>query len=488
VRFVTPKAGTGAVRGVFPWALGGCLIGIAWFFYNYTLPPLYKGRVCCDSVGYIAVVTDAAGLKDILLGAGERTIAYPLFLGLHRAFLQLLGVAADWVALSLVTSLALHFAAILFVYWVLVARLKARLSPVFLFLALAHPGLVSQAALPLTDSFAASVSAVALGFAMWAYEERLAPRAAFLCHLATGALLGACILTRPSFLLVVATTVPTLWLLVPAIVRARRDSDKAGRARRAIVGAIRHHTLPVMLGVALVSAIGFRNCLARYHSVCVSDPDYSAKHMTISLRWGLGSPRVYTTFGPPKPRNGYIVDPFSFEHFASRCTIRRGAAFGDLARCYAKNAPYAPIHFVKKTIGLFDNPYLNTYAMDVTRPWHMVVNRIFGWLGFLGWMCSLHHLYSICRHKRVDEPFRMVMMGFVLLYVGISINFHIESRHGFPALVPALFMLGTVARSASKRAGYLILAGSAVFWVQTFAWDALPDASVDERFHLGLTQ
>ncbi|MDB4938647.1 MAG: hypothetical protein JWP87_5619 [Labilithrix sp.] len=476
---MTPEA-RATLRRFLPWTLGGCALAIAWFVYNVTLPPLYKGRICCDSVGYIAIANEASGLWEIFLGVSNRSFGYPLFLGAHKALVQLLGLGTDWVVLSLVTSLVFHIVAVLFLYAVLVHRLKMNVSPAFLLLALAHPGLVSHAALPLTDSLATSISTAAVAFAMWGYEDGLRPRSTMFLQLAAGALLGADIVIRPTFLMVAAATVPIVWLLLPALHHARRDPEKTRGARlRALGVAVRQFALPVVAGLVLASAMAPRNCFAKYHTACIIDPANSAETKARSIRYGLEMPRVWTTFTPPRDRTGWVSDPFSVEHFSSRCTITEAAALTDLARCYARGAPYLPLHLAKKTIGLYDNFHLNTYAADITRPWHAVLNRSFGWLAFLGFVCSIHHLQAVLRKKRAFEPALVVPMAFVLLYTAISINFHIESRYGLPAVVPAFVMAASTLQSASRRTKLLLLACTVPFVVQTFLWDSAPDASIE---------
>src|SRR5262245_35840989 len=83
-------------------------LGFTWFMLNVSLPGVYRGKVCCDSIGYRNIARDLGSISDILTHYDYRPLGYPLFLRLHLTAVQELGLGQfiDWVDSSLFTAFA----------------------------------------------------------------------------------------------------------------------------------------------------------------------------------------------------------------------------------------------------------------------------------------------------------------------------------------------------------------------------------------------
>ena len=193
----------------------GVVLGGAWFLYNLNLPDLHRGRVCCDSVDYIAIADQPYG--DLLSYTGSRTFGYPLFLKVHASLRDGLGVGAwiDWVTLASVTAFLLQVFTSIFLFRSFRAA-RVEVPAWILLLLLAHPGLASHAALPLTDSLTTSLLTFGVAAGCRALcQTRMRP----LWALALGSALGAVYFVRPPLLLVVQVSL-LLWLMMAWASRA----------------------------------------------------------------------------------------------------------------------------------------------------------------------------------------------------------------------------------------------------------------------------
>jgi hypothetical protein len=464
------------------WAVSGFIIGSMWFVFNDSLPAIFRGRDCCDSVNYISIAKSHANLGEMLNFSGDRALGYPLFLKLHQVGVEFFKLPVDWINASCISSLILHFAAILFFYWILTSKLKFKLHPFFLLLVLIHPGLVSHAALSLSDSVTTSLFTLSLAFTICAFKQPQS-HLSWRTHLVAGALLGLSVLMRPLLLSFVLVAFPLIWVFYPAT----NEIKYLGRAKGSKKNVMRHFALPFLLGFALTSGVGFRSCFLQFHRFCLSNPSFNKEVMAGSIRVGLRSSRVYTSV-TPATKWAVVTDAYSQRHFGDKCIISDKKAISTLLQCYIQNLPALPLHLLKKMIGFFDNYQLNTYAVDITTTWERYLNRTFGLLGFLGTLCAFLYLYLFSRGQKYRESSLVLLTAFILIYTGISLNFHIESRYGFPAVPAAIFLLGIkiqeeLEKKNSIRAWakspflWLMVTGSAVFWLQTWLWDRLKDSA-----------
>jgi hypothetical protein len=446
-----------------------------WFLFNATLPPLLRGRVCCDSVEYLGLAEGAHSLSEILGTTGARTLGYPLFLWLHKAAVHAVGLDSfDWVQVALFTALMLHVGAALFLF-----RSMPQAHPVFLGLLIANPGLTSQAALPLTDSLTTSLCTLALGFALRSFSpgcggpenERSASGSpsrwecltrsgasgwtTFLNAAAAGAMLGAAVLVRPS-----------LQVIAPAFIVAW-GALLSWRARS-------WNWAPVVAAVALsvVAAPGYWNCSRANGSFCLVPEDWLARAAARSVEVGLGSSRTFTEWNPP--RVICAVDESDFEHMQSKCEIDPQHIPLSLLGCYALHPAAAAVHLAKKTIGLLDGFALNTYAAEETTWWQRILGRAFGVLSFVG-LCLGAAWWILGRRRRAADLPPQVLLLWCAAYLAVQVNFHVETRYGLP-IVPATYaLLAWLLPEIQLRWVLAVFALATWLFLSTvIAWDSLP--------------
>lgn len=433
------------------WTASGIFLGFLWFLKALALPLKYKGWTCCDALQYVHTTIQTPSLLKALTFAGERTFGYVFFLKLHQTIYS--WFASDstlaWADISLFTVLFLHFWASWSLYQSVVKNLKVSLHPIFLFLILIHPGLTSYAAVTLTDT----ITTAFISFSLAWLIEGVSSREKTKPYLIAGLLLGTCAVIRPIFN-------PIGGLILFGVLAIEWMSQNS---RKLIlkIGA------PLFLGFILISGMGFRNCWMKYRSFCMSDPSFTAMVSTASFKQGLSNARLYTSL-EPAPRCVLGFDKFMLENFDT-CPM---TGVKDLLKCYARKPVYLPLYFIKKSIGLFDNFYLGAYAFDITRPWEMVVNRSFGMIGFVGFLLAC---FSLLQFKRKQNPGVLILSVVICIHVLVSIQFHIESRYGFPAVPAAFLVLGTYIPSLKQNwkspALWIALLGAIIFWWQTLVWD-----------------
>ena len=139
------------------------------------------------------------------------------------------------------------------------------------------------------------------------------------------------------------------------------------------------------------------------------------------------------------------------------------------------------VHLIKKTIGLFDNFHLNTYAVEITRPWHVWWNRLFGLIAFNGFVAAIWLLGRDLLRRRCSERPALIFSAFLLVaFVAMNVNSAIESRYGLPVAPTAFMLFGAlvaeIARSPERRERRLFVGLAAVcsigFLAQAVVWDA----------------
>jgi hypothetical protein len=460
------------------WLLLGCLGGAFWFYYNYSLPPLLKGRLCCDSLEYITLTNKLTSwtqaFSDYSAMTGHyvhRTMGYPVFLYLHKQWVALLDIPMDWVDLSLFTNLALHFASSVFLFRSL-KYIGMKIHPIALFLLLVHPGLTSHAALALTDSLAASLFMLIVG--CLARTVGRTDKGALGYAAAAGLLAGFAVLVRPSLSTAVMGFFAfwAVWLAV----RVLRQKLSPKRRWSVIVPLA---TVPLVFiasyGVGLQPQYSL--CEKAFGTRCFLKPGYIDEQMMNTLEMGVVSARWYSLVGSRINANGLIKvpDDLMVENYASVCIFKTETVKKDLIHCYWSNIGTMPFYIGKKLVGLFDNFHLNTYSTYVTSPTVLFVNRAFGVAAFVGFMICLFLFGK--NVVKFEDPI-VLLLGLPVFYVVLSTIPHVESRYGFPAVPFAIFAIVAlterILKQGPRRSKWQLAAAAAAalaFLIQVHEWD-----------------
>ncbi len=437
----------------------GC-VSLGWFLYNVTLHDMYKGRICCDSVNYIDLAKEIHSVQDVVLQYGWRTNGYPVFLKLHQFLVEsVFGLSIDFVYVSLVSTFILHVAAAAFFYTSL--RKAGLLVPrLLLWLLVLHPGLVSHTAVPLTDGFVTTIVMFAAGCALRA-GGRSWPAAGWFSL--TGALFAWAVLIRPAHL--PAALVTVFAIAAVGVVFAVRT--------RKIALACVSLACPVLF--ALVLAPRTAACMRLDHRVCL----YTTQDRDAFLRTGLdiqrNGARTYSVNWVDEQGDYHafvrtVDDPLFLRSFG--CLASGEPPLMRAVSCYRHNIPFLPAFFAKKTVSLFDNFHLNTYAAWITEPWHIAWNRFFGLAGFMGFGT----FFVLCGVRLWHRKSLPVVFLYPVVYWLTSLIPSTDSRYGFP-LVPfalaALCVAPGMMRSPKNRCAlYAVWTVCAtIFILQTFEWD-----------------
>ncbi len=479
----------------FVWAILGIVLGTSWFLLNLNLPPQLRGLTCCDANDYVHSA-DSLRIESRITGdplpvgketssaialparlwlipftvATYRPIGYPAFLAMHKYGLRTLGVTDTrmWVNFSAVSALALHFFAAVILFMA-IRRLGFALHPAALMLFLLHPGLTSHAALPIADSL--SVSLMLLGAGVCGLSLATGRRS---FAAAAGFFLAAGVWTRPSYNLAIVALLAG-WLLLSMTNRKTAPSQNIAML-----------SLPLLTALLYVIVLAPRiiACAAQAGYPCVVTPLDARVLTPFLLHVGQKSARVYTQVTPDGA--GHIViasDPF-LQSFADHCSIGETSPLADLLRCYAKNIVRMPVYLTKKSIGLFDNYHLNTYATQVTPLPVKMMNRAFGAAAFGGFLLLILSWGNLLLHRRWKNVM-LTLLLFPIAYFFISLPLSIESRYGLflapPGIAAAIWTIQRSSRRTgwSRTAPLLCLSLCAIlFLTQTGAWDALDTTPV----------
>ncbi len=481
-------------RRELPWLLAGIALAAVWFAFNRSMPPLFRGDVCCDSTAYVKIGAQipakAAGTatqahSNLLFSliaqafsyAGYTPPGFPLFLAItHGAthFLRL-DLLFPWLDLSLFLCFLLYLCAAFFFYRSLRA-LGLALHPAALLLLTGHPGLVSLTAIPLADGLASIMAMLAAGAlcrSVAATEKRKIAWAA-----AAGILLGLTVFTRTSHLIASVLCI-TVWLLVG--LRQRRKSTIAILA-----------PCVCLLAFTLTLSPRLIACSTASHSFCYSLPEDKLPLAVNLLQEGLRGGRTFTVLAPNNfSRLVTLTDPF-FWQFSAACAIHSKSYVRELASCMARHPILTAIFAAKKSVGLFDNFYLNSYATYVSPPWSVAWNRLFGLIGYVGFFSLFGILFWewFGKHRGIET---LVPFAYPLAYFGYSALLMIESRYGLPLApfgIAGFVLLVTAALGHRGRTLWMIimvpLALAALFLTQVIIWDissTLPYRSIQDALN-----
>jgi hypothetical protein len=438
---------------------------VAWFAYNVTLPPVYAGRRCCDANEYL--LHASFGIPYLLTSCDVHPAGYSLFLRGHELLHDRLGLppAPDAILLALCSALVLAVVAAYAFYGALRHR-GVPVSRVALWLLLVHPGLVSYAASPLSDSL--TLSLLLLLFAcVLRFEWRVRARS-FALAAGIGTLATLVVLTRTT------NYYPVTMLL-------------AAFAAAGIVVAVRDRRVALLL-LPLVSLVAFERLTAPRRAACLeasgayrfmAAPD-TDRHARLSIERAAVGARSYL-YLLPALGGGHLYhvvnvpDPFIEQHFDCLATAEADPA--RVSECFRARAPFVPAYLGKKVVALFDVSHLNPHAAAITTPLVRWWNRGFAMLGFVGLVCLAGLAAWAATRRRL--PWQVaVLLAYVIPYLGGSAVFHVEARYGLPLVPPAIVALVVVAgslRTAGRTTRVAVVAAllvaSAAFLAQTVAWD-----------------
>ncbi|MBI1812962.1 hypothetical protein HY285_00845 [Candidatus Peregrinibacteria bacterium] len=443
------------------------LIAVAWFLFNVTLPDMFNGRLCCDSVGYIAIAKKLTSIQDVLTNYGGRTLGYPLFLKANFLMTDWLpaGQLFDGVTLSLVTALFLHLCSSFFLYHS-VQTVGFKVHRAALWLLIIHPGLVSHAALPLTDGFATTLFMFAAGCMLRAYSGWHWKNVAWAAG--TGALLGWIVLTRPGHLPAASLTI-VLWMAIAFSSSVR----------------IRHWRpllMPLFCALLFTAALLPRSmeCAKLDHRICL----YTKRERDAELRYILhnrNGARTYSVLRWNEHHQGEswmntVDDSLFLDHFQCLSVPKNVDALQGVLSCYWSRLPLLPFLFLKKTIALFDNLHLNTYAAYITTPVQRYYNRLFGFLGFAGFCLMLRVAVASLPRRQWRSVRWLLPVLYTFLYFSFSLLVHTEVRFGFP-LVPMsfLFLVSSIEEFCTEKKFKVLIVFllflATVFFLQVYIWD-----------------
>ncbi len=450
---------------IAPWLAGGLVVAGGWFLYvcSVGLPNRVRG----DAVAYLQVVAGAGSVADVLGWAGERTLGFPLFLyAIRRTFelvtpliAETLGAFVNTVAIVL---LGVHVAASLFFFRrmqaIVGSSLRLALHPVALSLLVAYPGLVAYTTVPLTDTLAADLLMV--GAVLGAREMDGSHSRRLLSGAATGLVLGALVLVRPSALVVTAALI--LAGLAQALWRERP------RIPALVIAAV--------LWSSLIGVQAF-NCTRAYGEPCLTEPAATQKALAESIAWGTTSARHYWSRHSGDVGGRVTVpDPLLTRVLGAACPARTLLGGDGIFACLVAQPLAYPAMLLEKSIGLCDSYHLQPYAVDLTPRWARLWSRPFGALAFAG-LAAVGGWLVVLLVSAPASPLALVLIAPVA-HVAWHALFHVEARYGLGAVPFALVTLVATLQYAWTRpraariavTGALALAGMA-FLAQTSRWD-----------------
>lgn len=281
---------------------------------------------------------------------------------------------------------------------------------------------------------------------------------AFLC----GLILGYLILIRPSF-------GPPIILFYCGILIEILGNKKNWKK-------ILTKLLIIAVGSSVLILPVMRNIWNADHSIGIQYSEFFKTSKINTLRVGLAGVRIiWSMYNPSQNPLPGIYDPQLKKMYYDQCTILSSK---DWINCLFSKPLFIPIYLWKKTLALFDAPNLQPYATDFTPKWFVPLERIFGMLGFCGFISFLIILISnfFKRNKitLITWPIILFTISFTMLH---SVG-HIEGRYVFtviPFLILMLFLGFHIAKRSKKSFfivwTYTMIISGISFLIQTYIWD-----------------
>jgi hypothetical protein len=440
-----------------------CLFGLlaaGYFFYeSWTLPAAYKGLKCCDVGWYIS--TSLAGLKYNFFSSTGRGFGYPFFLAAVGTFTsnqdEMLLVAGLLQLLFYVISCCILF--------ICLRQAGLRIPIVALAVVFAQPNIASHSALAISDILATSLISVFIGITAIIFQtgKRFYSKSVVL-----GLVAGIAITIRNSLIIQLLIFFA---LIVIALIFARdKESDTFRKSvkRAGIFAAL------FLIGFLPLYVHMCNNTYALHGEFLLSSRAYAQGNAGRSFHWATLHSRVRGIVN-----EAGIFSYWSYTNDSSldqrECNIVYDKPFPSLAHCFLSNIPRLPKHFARRVIGLFDSPWLNSYAILVTSPQQYQIRRAFSavaFAGFLivGWMTGTAVVARVLS--------RHVYLLFPIIFVGVQSVFHPESRYIYPivpfvSLIALSFVSGRLPGSKLSRLACLVTVTMATvyFYILNTRWD-----------------
>jgi len=248
---------------------------------------------------------------------------------------------------------------------------------------------------------------------------------------------------------------------------------------------IRQTALMVVVTILTLAAVilpVMDRCKARYHTLCLQDPNTFVFMTQVSV--GLTSVRTVWNHTPP-----YYSDPFLVKNFHDRCPVTSliGNLNSDntnLLSCMFHAPHLMVVYFVKKMTGLFDTFRMTPNTEHLTPAWYIWVARVFSSIAFVGfWILlweGLKGTYHLIIHRRPVSALIAAAWAFCILEVSMHAILHVEERYAFswiPFCIIAIFLKikAIQAKNYPPKLSWLWLIFAALvmfgYFIQVAVWD-----------------
>lgn len=421
-----------------------------------SLPPANRGFTCCDTSVYLSVSNGDP--VHVWRHSSIKVFGYPFYLSLFRYAFQ--GVC-DFVVPALSLQFLLHVISSIVLTYALY-RAGLRVPLIAFALLIAHPTLVGMSGQVLTDSLATSIISFIFAAAIFILknEQRLALKAVIFGFLVSLAVSLRLSLQVFAFAVSVLVTIGVFWGAY-----RKRNSLRAGFSGALVFSCF------VLIGLIPLYIHLVTNCLRSHHELCISPPSEAKSWMAESFNYTIRHPRMWAII----KEDGIFHWGYTEDRSLIGCDIPNEGAAWEMLSCYARNVKNLPTHFLKRTIGIFDNRHLNIHAVTLTTPETFWMVRCFSIIGFVGVFASVILFLSGLKRQGFGQQVYLLLP---LIYLAIQLNFHPETRYIYP-VVPMLFVIGLsslLRNQFSSRTQYVcFLAGAALvilhYLYQTDVWD-----------------
>lgn len=475
--------------------LTGGIIGLGFFLYQLTLPPLFRGIICCDSVIYMnyarqlvrprgdtqpvpalkveikeemppTVAPPSADapkksrwsliLETIFKSTSKYLPGYGAFLAVHSLISNLLGGVLPWIEFSLLTAFLLSTASILFL-WRSLNRSGIATPAWAAALILAFPTLATHAALPISDSLAISLNLFAFSLILRTFNAPLSTRSILLAIL-NGFLFGSLLWVRPIYSVALGAMFG-LWFAVALYHLFRQRFSTT-----LIIWAV---TTAAMVLVFLPRLMA---CNAASGGLCIT-PEKDNKEMMVGvLRMGFSGARAYTVLRPFPSGMGRLVVVPDPTVASLGCTFDPTDPRGQMVSCLARNWWKVPGFLFTKFLGALDTPHLSGIATYITPRWMQFMLRLLMMPVLAGIIAAVWLFFS-----KLQTAWKLILV-YTGIYLATLLPLASEYRYALLIVPIGIFSLGQFlsmqwpkVQRWSVASIFLVLA--CVFWIKVTQWD-----------------
>jgi hypothetical protein len=482
----------------------GVLAGAGWFFYQLSLPALFRGFQCCDSVVYMTYArmlvrpayqsdllpvmsvhappspassapaafsgVPSAGrpskisslLHTLFTSTARFVPGYGFFLAFFILVSNALGGAVSWFTMVLATAFVLHVASFLFL-WRSFSRNVVPLSPWVLALALAHPSLTTVAGLPLSDSLTVSLHLLAFGLFLQIFAARFSAQSA-LNALLMGVLFAMILWTRSIYYIAMAAFL-LAWLASGALTLLLRRQASA-----LLLALVTIASTGLLFSPRLVA------CYRASGTLCVLTTEDSRDIAGTLLDMGFTGARTYSLLRPIPNRLGTLItipDPYFTR--ALPCTFDPDHPKQSLLLCIRRHFLQMPFFGLFKAIGFLDQPHVSPYATYITQP----AVRVFLRLMMMPVIAGLFAGAWIFVTRFREFPAWNLIQLYGFLYLAALLPLAVEHRYGLLLIPIGLFGLAFLPRlrqsPRAQQCAYAVTLAAFVglYWWRTAVWDRI---------------